>query len=128
MLQVALERATAGRAQAVLGSRHPAFEHLAAGDVTRLLQLPGVDAEVAVSGVEQSLELVEAQRLVHRQRAHDREPHALVDEAIQLERRGRGTPAHAAERRGWRGGVRRRAVCMTSLGRQVGISHRTSER
>src|SRR6476646_2257191 len=33
--QIALERATAGRAQAVLGPWHPAFEHLAAGDVAR---------------------------------------------------------------------------------------------
>ncbi len=73
-------------AQPVLGARHPALERLGAHDVVRLLELARVHAEVAVGGVEQPLELVEGERLVHRQGAHDREAHALVDQPVQLQR------------------------------------------
>ena len=63
-----------------------ASERLVAGDVLRLFQLARVDAQVAVRRLQQPLEIVERQPLVHRQRADDAKPQPLVDQPIELER------------------------------------------
>ena len=47
-------------------------------------------AEIAVARVEQGLEFVEGQLIVHRESAHDAEPHPLVDQAVES-----GAVAHA---------------------------------
>src|SRR2546421_428708 len=65
----------------------PARWPAARGKPRRILQLARVYAEIAVAGLEQRLELVERETVTHRERAHDREPHALVNQAV--ERRGR---------------------------------------
>src|SRR6185312_8768590 len=68
-LEIALQGAAAGVGQPVLRLRHPSLEVLLAGDVAGLFQLAGVNAEVAVRRLEQLLEIVEAQVIVHRQGA-----------------------------------------------------------
>src|SRR6266446_3476579 len=84
VVQVALQRAPPGGGEPILGLRYPPLERLAAGDVLRLLEPARVHAQVAVRGLEQRLELVEAQRIVHGERAHDAEPDPLVDEPVEL--------------------------------------------
>src|SRR5690349_11507798 len=84
--QVALQRPPAGGAQAILRPGHPPLERLGAEDVGGLLELARVYAQVAVGGLQQALELVEGERLVDRERAHDGETHPLVDEPVELER------------------------------------------
>src|SRR5712692_7892748 len=90
MSQVLLERAAARRRQPVLGPREAAVERLVAGDVLRLFELARVDAQVAVRGPQQSLQIVERQPVVRRQRADDAETQPLVNEAIQFERAASG--------------------------------------
>src|SRR2546427_432647 len=63
VVQVALQRAPPGGGEPILGLRYPPLERLAAGDVLRLLEPARVHAQVAVRGLEQRLELVEAQRI-----------------------------------------------------------------
>src|SRR2546427_2356288 len=74
MIEIALQGAAARGRQPVLGLGDAAGERLAARDVLRLLELAGVHAQVAVGRLEERLQLVEGQRVVHRQRAHDAEP------------------------------------------------------
>src|SRR5205814_3453157 len=71
VVQVALQGAPPGGRKPVLGLGNSALERLGARDVLRLLEPTRVDAQVAVRGLEQGFELVEAQRIVHRERAHD---------------------------------------------------------
>jgi hypothetical protein len=117
---VALERAPSGVAQAVVGPGHAALERLGADHVAGFLELPCVHAEVAVGRLQQVLQLVEAERLVHGERAHDREPHPLVDQPVELEGDRRPAAAHPVERR--------RLGDMPPLGSEIGFSHRTSGR
>src|SRR5262249_41160486 len=72
--------------QAVFGPRHAAVERLVAGDVLRVLELARVDAQVAVGGLQQPLQVVEREPLVGRERADDPEPEPFVDDAIEVER------------------------------------------
>src|SRR5690606_2582784 len=69
--------------------RDPAVEALLARDVPDILELARVDRDVAVRGLEQPLEVIERERLVHRERAHDRQPNALVDHAVERDRHRR---------------------------------------
>src|SRR5881296_2428146 len=84
VVQVALQRAPPGSGEPILGLRNPPLERLGAGDVLRLLEPARVHAQVAVRGLEQRLELVEAQRIVHGERAHDAEADPLVDQPVEL--------------------------------------------
>ena len=71
--------AAAGSGQAVFESgggqavslRHAALEALLARDVPGVFELARVHAQVAVGRLEQPLEVVERQRVVHRERADD---------------------------------------------------------
>src|SRR5215218_7936891 len=85
VVEIPLERATAGGGELVLRSGDATLERLGAGDVLRVLELARVDAQVAVGGVHQSLEIVEGERLVDGERAHDPESHALVDQTVESE-------------------------------------------
>src|SRR5258706_14246990 len=71
VVEVLLERAAAGGRQGVLGLRDAALERLLRGDVTGLLELAGVDADVAVRGLEDGLHLVERNGGRHGQGADD---------------------------------------------------------
>src|SRR5256885_15208762 len=77
VIQVALQGAAAGFGEAILGARHAALEGLEARNVARFLEFARVHGEGPVGGLHELLELAEAQAIVHRQRAHDAEPHAL---------------------------------------------------
>src|SRR5580704_13399073 len=90
VVEVTLQGPAAGRRQAVFGPRHPPREALGTGDIPRLLQLAGVDAQIAVGRVHQLLQLVEAEGGIHRQRAHDAKPEPLMNEAIERRRYARG--------------------------------------
>ena len=50
----------------------------------RFFELAGVDAEVAVGGFEDTLEIVEAEGVVGGERADDAETNAFVNQAIEL--------------------------------------------
>src|SRR5213076_1725364 len=115
VVQVALQRAPPGSGEPILGLRNPSLERLRASDVLRLLEPARVHAQIAVRRLEQGLELVEAQRLVDGQRAHDAKAHALVDQPVELG--GARTPALALESLLDRLGLPRRSL----------PSHRTSE-
>src|SRR5688572_6771221 len=83
MVQVTLERATSGGGQPILRLRHSPLERLCARDVFGFLELARVDAEIAVGSLHQLLEVAEAERVVHRQRADDAEPEALMNEPVE---------------------------------------------
>src|SRR5690606_33493019 len=87
--QVLVERHPACARQRVLAARHPAFERLRALQVARVLQLPRVDAQVAVGRAEERLQVVERQLLVDGERAHDAQPQAFVNELVEIQGRGR---------------------------------------
>src|SRR5438477_9011891 len=99
VIQIALERATALGRQRVARLGYATFEALVARYVVRLFQLARVHTEIAVRGLHESLEVVEAQRVVHRERAHDAKPETLVNQAIQPEGTlVRGFASHRAQR------------------------------
>src|SRR6266508_352918 len=83
VVEVAVERppTRAGDPEARL--RNTSLEGLLAGDVARLLELPCVDAQIAVGRSEQALQLVESEPLVDRERADHSEPDPFVDQAVQ---------------------------------------------
>src|SRR5512143_2570896 len=83
VIEIALERAPARLGEAVLGARHAPGEGFLARDVAGVLQLARVHAQVAVRGLHEPLELDEAELVGDRERAHDAETDALVDEAVE---------------------------------------------
>src|SRR5206468_3977230 len=60
------------------------FEELVTGNVARFLQFAGVDAEIAVGGLEQAAQVVEAQRIVDGQSADETETDAFVNQAVEV--------------------------------------------
>jgi tetratricopeptide (TPR) repeat protein len=81
--QVFLERPPTGRRQPIGRPRHPPSERLLALHVTRLLELSGVHAQVAVGCPGQRLELGECHGVRDGECGKDRQPHTIVDDAIQ---------------------------------------------
>src|SRR5262245_35568629 len=73
VIEVALERPASSRRDGVIGTRHATLERLGAADVIGFLELSRVHAQIAVGGLHQLFEIVEAERLVHRQGAQDAE-------------------------------------------------------
>src|SRR2546422_11186315 len=84
VVQVALQRTPPGGGETILGLRNPPLERLGARDVLRLLEPARVHTQVAVRGLEQRLELIEAQGIVHGERAHDAEAYPLVNQPVEL--------------------------------------------
>src|SRR6185436_16133332 len=80
---------------AELGPGHAARVALLTGEVAGLFQLPGMDAQVAVRGADHTLELVEGEGFVDRERAQDGETQALVDQPVHVERARRRSGGHA---------------------------------
>src|SRR5690606_11613720 len=127
VVQITLQLAPPFRPQPVLGARDPPPEGLTALDVAGLLQAARVHAEVAVRGVEQALEVVEAELVVDREGAHDAEAHALVDDPVQLD--GAPAPGAGPARRSRRPGLLRRASrVLAPPSRHATVSHRASSR
>src|SRR5258706_2918459 len=92
--QIPGELAAAHRRESILGARAPTVERLGAGDVPGFLELARVHAQVAVRRLQQRLDLVEGERLGGRERAHDAEADAVVDEIVEAP----GAPRDAAPR------------------------------
>ena len=90
LIQVTFQRVPPGGAEAIHRFGQPAFKVLLAHDVFGFLELARVDAQVAVRGGEQFLQVVEAERLIRRQGADDSQAHALVNQAVEVRRAGRG--------------------------------------
>ena len=90
LAQIFFQSFASGGGEAIFGARHASFKKFVAGDVASLFQLAGMHAEVAVGGLEQALEVVEAERIVDGQRAHDAQPQSLMDDAIELGQLGGG--------------------------------------
>src|SRR5688500_4621719 len=84
VIEIALERAPPGTRQPILRSRHPSLERFRAADVLGVLQLAGVDAEVAIGCLHELLQVVEAELIVHGEGAHDAKAHAFVDKTIEI--------------------------------------------
>jgi hypothetical protein len=84
LIEIFGEGAAAGGGEAVLSAGDAAFEKLYARDVLGFLELAGVDAEVAVGGFEDTLEVVEAEGIVGGKGADDAEADTLVNEAIEF--------------------------------------------
>jgi hypothetical protein len=78
-----------GIGEAIFGLGRAPVERLEAFDVACVFELAGMDAEVAVAGVQQAFKVVEALGIARRQRAHDAKSDALVDQPIQ--RHGEGS-------------------------------------
>src|SRR5688500_4689923 len=96
--EILLEHAAAGGGETKIGVWNAPFERLRARDVPCVFELARVHAEIAVSRPQQLLQVVERQRLVHCQRAHDPEPDPLVNEPIEREGVGvQRLTAHAAK-------------------------------
>src|SRR5688572_5576597 len=114
VVEVALQRLAARRGDAVLGLGYAALEEFAARHVRCLLELARMHAEIAVRGLQQRLQLVERERLIDGERADHAEPHALVNETIELIRRG------LSVRRFFAGGI--------GATQRLWFSHRTAAR
>src|SRR5262249_39552281 len=84
VIEIAIQGRPARFGDLVGGPRPAILEGLRAGDIAGVLELAGMAAEIAVADREQPLELVERHLLAYRQRAHDAEPDALVDQAIDF--------------------------------------------
>lgn len=83
MIQVFFEGAAAGGCQPELGLRHTAGKRLGAGDIARIFELAGMDAQVAVTRAEKFFELVERERRIHGKRADDCKPGAFVYQPVE---------------------------------------------
>ena len=88
MFEIALERFTADCRDRVFGSGHAVGERFFAVDVTGILELSGVHAEITIGHLQQLFEFAEAERIVHGQSAEDSQPRALMDETVELGRAG----------------------------------------
>src|SRR5258705_9750921 len=84
VIEIALERPPAEGGESVFGLGNAPLERFGADDVFGILELARVHAQIAVGCLQERFQLVERETLTHRQRAHDREPHPLVYEAVQV--------------------------------------------
>jgi len=84
LVEVSFEGVAACAGELVLSAGHPRFEEFAAADVVGFFEFAGVHAEVAVGSFEQTLEIVEAERIVGGERAENSETQAFVDQAIEF--------------------------------------------
>lgn len=87
VIQVTLESLTACGSQLIFGLWHSALERFRAGDVLCLFKPPRMNAEVAIRRLQQLLQFIEREALVDGQRAHDSQPHTLVDNAVEVRER-----------------------------------------
>ena len=88
MIEIFFEGFASGGGEAVFGAGDASFKKLGAADVVGFLKFAGVDAEIPVSGFEQALEIVEAERIVDGESADNAEAETLVNQAIELRQFG----------------------------------------
>src|ERR1700735_2759638 len=82
VVEVAVEGRAPRGAQAIDGLGTAAIEGLEAGDVLGLFELARMRTQIAVADVEEGFQLAESQLLAHRERTHDAQAHALIDQPI----------------------------------------------
>src|SRR6185437_9793045 len=100
VIQISRERRSARGCERILRMWHASFECLGAGDVVSILELPVVYAQVAVGGLHECSELVEAEPVVDRKCADEPEPQPCVNKTIESSRHGvDGAPVERGE---WR--------------------------
>src|SRR5215207_9882648 len=85
VVEIPFQRATSAHRNAVFGLRNAALERFRALYVIRFLELPSMDAQVPVGCLHELLQIVEAHRFVHGERAENAEAQSLVNEAIERE-------------------------------------------
>src|SRR5690242_20241886 len=90
MTQIFFECFATGGAEAVLGLGHASGEGLRARDIAGVFELARVDADVAVCGAEELFEFIERERTIYGQSADDAETRALVNQPVEVCRRGFG--------------------------------------
>ena len=90
MRQVVFKRGAALLSEAIFTSGEPAFELLFAGDIARIFELARVDAEIAVCGTEDLLQILEGEALVYREGADDAKAKALMNDPVQRARTSPG--------------------------------------
>src|SRR3984957_3141963 len=83
VLEVAQQGLLADRRNVVFRPRSARLEGFRAHHIAGFFELAGMGAQVAVAHVEQRLEFVECQLLVHGQCTHDAEAHPFVYQAIE---------------------------------------------
>ena len=71
VIQIVLQRLAASRGQAILRPGKASHKILTADNVIGFLQLARVHAQVAICGVEESLEIVEGQSVIGGQSTED---------------------------------------------------------
>jgi len=104
LVEVLGEGAASGGGEAVFGAGDAGFEIFQAGNVIGFFELAGVDAEIAVGGLEDALEVLEAEAGVGGEGADDSETNALVNEAVEFgEFESWGRDAISRRNRGFRG-------------------------
>src|SRR5439155_11164656 len=132
LIEITLERLPARRRQPVLRLGKTSDEELRARHVLRFLEFARVHAKVSVGRVEQLLEVVETERFVDGERAHDPKPHLFVNEAVERDRLERPCLPGAVCRRPARQGLpsglgcARLGFAFTVAPQGAWSSHRTS--
>src|SRR5271165_2308744 len=84
VVQIAFQGTPPRGGQAVLGLWQTAVKGLGTGDVIRLFELPGMDAQVAIGSLEQGLKFIEGLRTVDGQGADDAQANAFMDQAVEI--------------------------------------------
>lgn len=84
MVEISFEGFAAFFGDLVFGERHSSFERFLARNVSGVLKLACVDADVAVRRFEKVLELGKTQPLVYREGADDAQAHALVNYLVEV--------------------------------------------
>lgn len=90
MIEIPFEGFAARCSDVVFRKRCSAREGLLHRDVTGVFELTRVDADVAVSSVQEILQVRKAEFLVCGKSADDAKPHSLVDHLVKFARDGFG--------------------------------------
>src|SRR3954469_5941345 len=90
MREVGLKRSAAPVAETILGTGQAALEPFLADDVTGFLEFARMDAQIAVGGGKNLLELRKRETLIHGQRTDHAQTQTFVDDAVERPRRGSG--------------------------------------
>ena len=85
MIEIALQSTTAGGGNPIFRAWNTPLERLGTGHVRGILELARMNAQVAVGRSHEALELIECERLIHRERAHDSQSHPLMNQPVQCE-------------------------------------------
>ena len=84
LVEVLGEGAASGGSEAVFGTGDAGFEIFQAGNVIGLFEFAGMDAEIAVGGLEDAFQVFEAEAGVGGEGADDSETNALVNQAVEF--------------------------------------------